>query len=101
MSSFPYLRTFFYNQTQKEKVLSRCLSQKIYEMFDILLSCTKRNFQIIYNATFFSDICFGGVWKFYKQKYKDYNFLNVKKQRLPHVLINTTMCICDFKLKRQ
>ena len=53
MSSFPYLRTLFYNQTQKEKGLSRCLSQKIYEMFDILLSCTKRNFKIIYNATFF------------------------------------------------
>lgn len=48
----------------------------------------------------FSDIHFGGVLKFYKREYKDYNFLNVKKQRLSHVLINTIMYICDFKLKR-
>lgn len=100
MSSFPYSRTPFYNQTQKEKVLSRCVSHKIYEMFDRLLSSTKRNFKIIYNVTFFSDIHFGGVLKFYKQEYKEYNFLNVKKQRFPYIAI-IQLCMCDFKLKRQ
>lgn len=48
----------------------------------------------------FSDIHFGGVLKFYKQEYKDYNFLKVKKQRLPDTAI-IQLCICNFKLKRQ
>lgn len=83
MSSFSYSRTLFYNQTQEEKVLSRCLSHKIYEMFDMLLSSTKRNFQIIYNTTFFSGFHFGGVLKSYKQEYKDSNFLMLRSKVFP------------------
>lgn len=62
MSSFSYSRTPFYNQTQEEKVLSRCLSHKIYEMLDMLLSSPKRNFQIIYNTTFFQVSTLGESW---------------------------------------
>lgn len=70
--------------------MSRCLSYKTYEMFDMWLSSTKRNFQIIYNVIFFQ-ISPLEESRNLINNYKDYNFLNVKKKRFPHTLINTIM----------